>query len=375
MAAALDPVPVSRLRRGDFVADCEPEDLVYFLLNVGDGDTQLVLLPADADGTRQAMVVDAIKLEKLERLLQDLSQTPLMPERSPLFAIVVATHPHDDHISGMPRLIEGYYDQIAELWEPGYYHTSEAYIETMRALEDHPEILHTQPSSGMTRYIGQVRITVLAPGIGLRNRFDSYGIEINDASIALKLEFPASRVEQRRSDRSYLRPESVRSLILGADSQTLSWAQVMIDFPQLGPDESVVSQALQKARGVRPLDAEVLKVSHHGSKHGVNLELVEQIHPAVSLISSALGGSSYNFPHLVALESIREGLETTTKSGHKHSRDYELGIHYTCGEDGTGAPLGSIALVISPTGRKRHVWRFGDKTDDYIGLADGRLFS
>jgi hypothetical protein len=375
MAAALDPVPVSRLRRGDFVADCEPEDLVYFLLNVGDGDTQLVLLPADAGGTRQAMVVDAIKLEKLERLLQDLSQTPLMPERSPLFAIVVATHPHDDHISGMPRLIEGYHDQIAELWEPGYYHTSEAYIETMRALEDHPEILHTQPSSGMTRYIGQVRITVLAPGIGLRNRFDSYGIEINDSSIALKLEFPASRVEQRRSDRSYLRPESVRSLILGADSQTLSWAQVMIDFPQLGPDQSVVSQALQKARGFRPLAAEVLKVSHHGSKHGVNLELVEQIHPAVSLISSALGGSSYNFPHLVALESIREGLETTTKSGHKHSRDYELGIHYTCGEDGGGAPLGSIALVISPTGRKRNLWRFGDKADDYIDLGDGRLFS
>jgi hypothetical protein len=226
----------------------------------------------------------------------------------------------------------------------------------------------------MTRYIGQVRITVLAPGIALRNRFDSYGIEINDSSIALKLEFPASRVEQRQSDRSYVRPESVRSLILGADSQTLSWAQVMVDFPQLGPDESMVSRALEKARGVRPLDAEVLKVPHHGSKHGVNLELVEHIHPALSLISSDLGSSSYNFPHLVALECIREALETTTKSGYKHSRDYELGIHYTCGEDSAGAPLGSIAVVIPPTGRTRHVWRFGDETDDYIDLANGRLF-
>jgi competence protein ComEC len=374
MAVALDPVPVSRLHKGDFVADCDPEDLIYFLLNVGDGDTQLVLLPADADGTRQAMLVDAIMLDKLEQLLQDLAQTPLMPERSPLFAVVVATHPHDDHIAGMPRLIESYHQQIAELWEPGYYHTSEAYIETMHALEDHPEIRHTQPTSGMTRYIGQVRVTVLAPGIGLRNRFDSYGIEINDSSIGIKLEFPTSRVEERRADRSYLRPESVRSLILGADSQTLSWAQVMIDFPQLGPDESVVSQALQKARGVRPLAAEVLKVSHHGSKHGVNLELVEQIHPGVSLISSALGGSAYNFPHLVALESIREGLETTTKSGHKHSRDYELGIHYTCGKDSAGAALGSVALVISPTGRKRDLWRFGDKTEDDIDLTKSRLF-
>jgi|SRR5215207_5023682 len=373
MAVALDPTPVSRLHKGDFVADCNPEDLIYFLLNVGDGDTQLVLLPADADGTRQVMIVDAIKLDKLEGLLQSLAQTPLMPARSPLFAVVVATHPHDDHIAGMPGLIETYSQQIPEFWEPGYYHTSEAYIETMHALEDHPEIRHTQPTSGMTRYIGQVRVTVLAPGIGLRNRFDSYGIEINDSSIAVKLEFPTSRVEQRRSDRSYVRPESVRSLILGADSQTLSWAQVMIDFPQLGPDESVVSQALQKARGVRPLAAEVLKVSHHGSKHGVNLELVEQIHPGVSLISSALG-SSYNFPHLVALESIREGLETTTKSGRKHSHDYELGIHYTCGKDSAGAALGSVALVISPTGRKRNMWRFCDKADDDIDLGNSRLF-
>jgi hypothetical protein len=166
-----------------------------------------------------------------------------------------------------------------------------------------------------------------------------------------------------------------RSLILGADSQTLSWAQVIIDFPQLGPDESVVSVALKKARGVRPLAADVLKVSHHGSKHGVNLELVEQVDPAISLISSALGGSVYNFPHLVALECIREGLEPTTQSGHKHSRDYELGIHYTCGEDSKAASLGSIALVISPTGRKRHLWRFGDREDDYIDLGNARLFA
>ena len=43
------------------------------------------------------------------------------------------------------------------------------------------------------------------------------------------------------------------------------------------------------------LKADVLKVSHHGSKHGVNLELVERIAPKVTLISSVGGGGQFNF--------------------------------------------------------------------------------
>lgn len=118
----------------------------------------------------------------------------------------------------------------------------------------------------------------------------------------------------------------------------------------------------------------MLKVSHHGSKHGVNLELVEQVGPSISLISSIAGGGKYNFPHRVALECIREALETTTKSGRAHKRDHELGIHYTCGKDQAGALLGSVALVISPSGRKRHLWRLGDSADEDVDLAAARLF-
>ena len=38
-------------------------------------------------------------------------------------------------------------------------------METMRALEDHPGIQHTQPTSGLTRFVGPVRVVVLAPTI------------------------------------------------------------------------------------------------------------------------------------------------------------------------------------------------------------------
>jgi hypothetical protein len=63
-----------------FLDSVEPADLVYFLLNVGDGDTQLFLLPArEADGVRRAFVVDVATTGKLPDLLQTLLGTNLLP--------------------------------------------------------------------------------------------------------------------------------------------------------------------------------------------------------------------------------------------------------------------------------------------------------
>jgi hypothetical protein len=248
-------------------------------------------------------------------------------------------------------------------------------METMRALETNPNIAYTQPTSGMARYLSTVRILVLSPAIGLRNRFDSYGVELNNSSISLKLEFPTSRVQQRNKDRQYIRIRDTQGLILGADAQTLSWAQVLVDFPELRPDDSPVAKQLRMALGNNPLSAQVLKVPHHASKHGVNLELVELIQPKFSLVSSVGGGGKYNFPHLVAQESIREGLQATTGKGAARKPDHELGIHYTAALDTDGAALGSIGMVLSPTGRKRHLWRFGDTSAQDIDLAKARLFT
>ncbi len=365
------PVPAARLSTGDFVADVEPDDLVYFLVNVGDGDTQLILLPADDDGRRNALVVDCATERKLPALVEALADTPLLPERPELFALVIATHPHEDHIGGMGAFLDRFHPLIDEFWEPGYYHPSASYIAMMRAVEDRP-IRHLQPTSGTTRFIGQVKLTVLGPSMELRNRFDSYGIDINNASLSIRVEFPASRVEQRDGDRRFLRRARRQSLILGADAQTESWAQVMGDFPELHPDRSPAAAAIGKAQGYTPLRADVFKVSHHGSKHGVNLELVERVDPKLTLFSSVAQRGKYNFPHAVTQEAIREAIEPTAASGRAHKPDHELGLFYTADRDSDGDPLGSIGLVLSPNGRKRSVWRFGDAPNHAIDFGAAR---
>jgi beta-lactamase superfamily II metal-dependent hydrolase len=373
-------LPVNLFKPGTFEDGLPPEAMIYFLLNIGDGDTQLIVLPErPSKGGRRAVVVDVGATRKLPALVEALAETEILTKIKGddfLFPLVVATHPHNDHIAGMPEFIDRFKDMIRELWEPGYYHPNSAYIEMMRALEESDgKIQHTQPTSGTTRYIGRVRLQVLAPSIGLRNRFDSYGINLNNASLALKVEFPASGVEWTTGeDRKYVRlGDKRRRLLLGADSQALSWGQVLGDFPALESSPFPGYKALKAARGTDPLSAEVFKVAHHGSKHGVNIELVEEVNPDYSLISSVAGGGEYNFPHVLAQEAVREALEPTSSTGAQHKPDWKLGIHYTGAKDENDEPLGTIALVVPPTG-KITMWRFGDLPDKNIDFARARRY-
>ncbi|HEV2769728.1 MAG TPA: hypothetical protein VGV40_06035 [Solirubrobacteraceae bacterium] len=363
---------------GGFVQACRPRDLVYFTINVGDGDAALLLTPARSDGTRRCLVVDCIQRDKLFALIESLAALGVLQPTRPLLALVVATHPHEDHISGMPDLLERFGDDdVAELWEPGYFHTSGAYHEMMAELEDRPQIAHLQPTAGTVRFIDRVKLTVLAPGVSLRGRFDSYGVNINNASIALRIDFPAARVIQRGSDRTLVRPPTTQALILGADAQTLSWSQVLVDFPQLGPASTATARALRSAGGTQPLAAEVFKVPHHGSKHGLSLELVETIRPAVSIVSSGRSGGRYDFPHAVTQAALREAVNPVSSSpGTDHDEDHRLTVLYTgsyaidqAGED--VRPLGSIGMLVGSGGR-REIWRFGDDEAAEIDLSAGR---
>ena len=374
----------AKLTPGDFLANIADDDLVYFCCNVGDADAQVVLLPTSIDKVRRAIVVDAGITDKVVDLLHALENAKLLSFTDPTdttLPLVVATHPHHDHVAGMEQLITTFGDHIGEFWEPGFFHTTPSYANMLRAVSQLPSVVYTQPTSGLRRFFGPVAVTVLSPSIHLRNRFDTYGVEINDSSISLRFEHPARAVLDKASlggQANWASDNKSGTLILGGDAQTLSWSFVSTDFPFLAASETGPAKAIAAATGGTDLlSADVFKVSHHASKHGVNLELVERIDPSVTIVSSTAAGPNYGFPHTVTQNAIREALDPVAGSKpdavtglpRDHRADEDLGIFYTSDTTtAAGQPnAGSVAVILR--GKRRQLWRFGDGVAQPIDLT------
>lgn len=367
----------------------DPDALVYFLLNVGDGDTQLLLLPPDSnDGVRRVVVVDVATSGKLPALLESLHAVGALtePPGSPgQIRLLVASHPHQDHIGGMADLLERYNGPsgcIDQFWEPGYFFPSPTFHALMAQLEASPWIRRLQPTSGLTFYVDAVRFTVVGPGVGLRTRFDTYGVEINDSSITVMVDYPATRIymepDPANPDRMNRRSVSGRSrrILLGGDAQFTSWAQATTDFPDLRQEQNpALARELRAARGRDYLAADVFKLSHHASKHGINLELMERVAARYLLVSSTPGGGRYGFPHAIAMDAAREARQTTASSGAARLSDPDLGIHVTGAvlRGPSATPMGSVAVMVPrQTGRPLRLFRLMDGAKSAIDLTAAR---
>ena len=380
--SAPTPIPVGNHdAAGGFLNSIADHHLVYFLLNVGDGDQQVILLPRDQNGQRKVVIVDASRKNKTEAVIAELVNTGLLDAPNPVngrpdgsIALVVATHPHSDHIGGIADILDSHRDRVAEFWDPGYFHPIQAYHQMMAQVEANEFLSYAQPTAGYRKWIGTALVTVLAPSVQLRNRFDTYGTEINDSSITLRIEFPAARVVNRNGNRELIENPLTTSLILGGDAQSTSWAFVETKFSELHKTGNAASKAIAKAVGRDPLDSHVLKVSHHASKHGTNLELVTRMSPSFKLVSSTADGPKHHFPHHIAQEMLREESEQIAGSGGgRQSDDWELGILYTSDSEDDRTVLGSMALVMAA--RRATVWRFGDGFGQNVSFANGRLFT
>jgi len=298
----------------------EREQLAVLILNVGDGDAIVLRFPPawspganGRPGRTIGAVVDCYDAKKTLHALDSLGIEEL--------AFVCATHPHSDHILGMKKLLEGCLEQgrvIREYWDSGFRHVSITQYELIRLLTQHPEIKYMQPTSGFECLINRVRVQVLSPSIVLKNRYDTFGTNINNASIVIKLEYPAADIAERyvkisreeAMEHELSRQELLaqNTVILGADAQFDAWARITEEFPELVRTKNP-GQLIDPRYVHRPLHCQLLKVPHHMSKHSASLEVLETIRPSF-LIASCDDRSRHGFPHqitVLAAHDVRRG--------------------------------------------------------------------
>jgi len=239
----------------------------------------VVELPEER-GERAHLVVDCYRAQKTNDYLQNLESSRLR--------LVVATHPHYDHIAGLQKVLQNSQGRVDQFWDSGFRHNSKAWIDLVNYVSANPDILFLRPSSGLALRMAGVEITVLAPSVYLKNRYETYGVNINNASIVLKLAYGSP---------------SQNSIILTADAQWDSWSKMTEEFPHLEKTSNPF-QRIQVQKGFLPLKCEAMKVAHHGSKHGTALEGIERLRPRVAVISCG-NPSRHSFPSPLATGALQ----------------------------------------------------------------------
>ena len=205
------------------------------VLDVGQGDAILVMGP-----TGGRMLVDGGP--DPDRLLVALDAR--VPPWDRRIDLVVLTHPHEDHVAGLPLVLERYHvGRFAEPGMPGHGPGYDAFVAGLAARGTTSARL----AAGDRFVLDGIAFDVLWPDTDrVPTRASDDGREVNDASIVLLGAFEGRR------------------FLLGGDAE----ADV---------EEQLV------ARGLPPVD--LLKTGHHGSRTSTTEALVEATRPRVAAVS------------------------------------------------------------------------------------------
>ncbi|WP_075810639.1 ComEC/Rec2 family competence protein [Clostridium perfringens] len=175
------------------------------------------------------------------------------------FELVIATHPHEDHIGGMVDVFKEY--EVKAFYSPKITHTTKTYENLVKAVKD--EGLKTKElKGGMVIDLGEgAKFDVFTPQ---KSEYE----ELNDYSPIMKLSF---------GDTSYL---------FTGDAEKLAEEEALAKYKT-------------------SLDSDVIKFGHHGSSSSSSNAFIEAVSPKYGIISCAKD-NKYGHPHSETLDIIKK---------------------------------------------------------------------
>ncbi|OHA14085.1 MAG: hypothetical protein A2909_02705 [Candidatus Tagabacteria bacterium RIFCSPLOWO2_01_FULL_39_11] len=226
------------------------QKLTVAFLDVGQGDAILIDTPGD-----QQILIDG-GLNK--QVLAELSKVMPFYDRS--IDVVIATHPDQDHISGLLDVLERY--EVDFVVEPGVESATAVY-EGLENLIGEKGIKKILARRGMKLVLGEnAYLLILFPDR------DVSGMDTNDASIVAKLVYG-----------------NTSFLFTGDSPKKIEEYLVFIDKENL--------------------DVDVLKAGHHGSKTSSSESFIGYTSPEYAIISAG-ENNRYGHPHKEVLDILEK---------------------------------------------------------------------
>ncbi|MGI6559345.1 MAG: MBL fold metallo-hydrolase [Limnochordia bacterium] len=220
---------------------------VHFL-DVGQGDSILIITAQE-----KTLLIDGGTEDAGRRVvvpyLQDLGVEKI--------DVLVATHPHVDHIGGLIPVLASF--PVGRVIADGQIHTTRTYERFLTAILEQDIPFHTPKRGEYIALPGTDEILVLHPGEDLLPG-------LNNNSVVLRLVY---------KDVAFLFPG---------------------DLEARG-EKTLLASGL-------PLAAQVLKVPHHGSKTSSTLEFLQAVSPRIGVIQVG-ADNVYGHPDEKALENLK----------------------------------------------------------------------
>jgi beta-lactamase superfamily II metal-dependent hydrolase len=218
--------------------------------DVGQGDSTLFIYEG------KTILIDAGETDMGDRVVSDLRSRNVTR-----IDLLVATHPHSDHIGGMQKVLAAF--PVGKVLDTGLPHPSPVYEHFLETIEQE-HIPYQAAEQGQTVDVDPaLRVLVLSPPE------ERSGEDLNTDSIVLRISYGT------------------------------------VDFLMTGDLDNAGEDAL--LRTGYPLDAEILKVGHHGSSSSTSPAFLDRVHPETAIISVG-EDNPYGHPH-------RETMDLLERSG------------------------------------------------------------
>nr|WP_320160241.1 lamin tail domain-containing protein [uncultured Methanoregula sp.] len=228
------------------VANSDGKLSVYFL-DVGQGDSELLVFG------NKTILIDAGETDMGDRVVADLKKFSITR-----IDLLVATHPHSDHIGGMQKVLAAF--PVGKVLDAGLPHPSPIYEHFLETI-DAQHIPYTIAEQGQTIDIDPaLRILVLSPP------HERFGDDPNLNSIVLRISYGT------------------------------------INILMTGDMGGEAESALTKTGYA--LDAQILKVGHHGSEYSTSPAFLARVHPETAIIEVGKD-NPYGHPHDKALKNLQ----------------------------------------------------------------------